>query len=136
MKPLILIDGGTRTLDLDKATVAFLRRPEPRDNRKVVTHEIYIDDVDAKERLVLKVRHTCTLAGNKPRGSRDEITIYTIIGYDPDKRRWGPEERSAYLEVSWENGKRLIDAITEHTKEAMDQFNGGKTWYAQARPYR
>lgn len=135
MSKLLIIDGGTRTLELEQATVGYLRRPETRDNRRIETVDIYIDDVSRQERLVLKVRHTSTLAGNKPRGSMDEVTLYTIIGYNPERNSWGPEERRADLEISWENGDRLVREITEHVQANFSQFDGGTTWYAKNRHY-
>lgn len=135
MSQLLIIDGGSRTLDTSKATIAHIYRPEYLNGQKREKVWFFIDDVEKQERLVLEVNHVSTLKGNKPKESRDRVVLTTIHGYNPEKNNWGPQQSISGLDISWKNGKRLIDEVTAHAQANFSQFDGGTTWYAKNHHY-
>lgn len=131
MTELTIIDGGNRTLDLDKATVLHIHRATIFNGVRTWIVELFIDDMAKQERLVLKVHHRTTLAGRKPCHGSDEVTLYTLYGYDQAQGKWGPTERRADMEISWQNGRRLVNAIHELAQQHFYQLcpPEGAHWY-------
>lgn len=129
MEKLVIVDGGTRTLDLTKATIIHLHKPRLDGGVQTAEVWLFIDDVEKKERQVLKLLHRTTLAGRKPRWGEDSIQLTTIYGYDPEKKSWGPSERQSHMEIDWKNGKRLLAEIQDLALAHFDAYNGGPHWY-------
>lgn len=129
MNQLTLVDGGSRTLDLNKATVIHLYPPRLHDGIRTEVAWLFIDDRAKQERLVLSVQHRTTLACRKPRWGSDSIELVTIFGYNPEKNNWGPTERRSDMEIDWKNGKRLLTAIQDLAMAEFAAYNGGPHWY-------
>lgn len=129
MSLLTMIDGGSATLDLDKATIIYLFEPRYRDG--IRTHEVwlFVDDKDRAVRLVLKVLHRATTACRRPRHGSCSIQLTTIYGYDPQNNRWGPSEHQSYMDIEWPNAKRLIEEIDALAQAEFTQLEGGHSWY-------
>lgn len=129
MEKLLIVDGGSRSLDLSLATIGHIYPPTFSSGRRYDEVHLYFDDKAKAQRLVLKVKHYSTLSGRKPKWGEDEVVLYTIDGYDPDKNQWGPSERRSELPIDWKNGARLLAEMTEHIRAHFTQYNGGIHWY-------
>lgn len=130
MTQLILIDGGSRTLDLARSTVITMERPNVYNGYRRHPVLLYVDDKERKERLVLKFEHVTTLTGNKPRKHpTTELGLTTIMGYDPDKNCWGPTERRSFMDIEWANSRRLLEEITAYRDLHFEPYGRHVTWY-------
>lgn len=132
MSQLLIIDGGSRTLDLSQCHIGHIYKPEIRAGRRVEQLWLFFDDRAKEERLVLQLLHRSTHKGNEIRGTMSDIKLTSIFGYDPQKNRWGPTERHSDMQITFANGKRLVQEMTAHIHATMNQFNGGAHWYAPA----
>lgn len=126
---LLMVDGGTNTLDLTKATIVRDNASRFHDGIRIQEIHLYIDHKDKEERQVFKVVHRSTLGNRKPRWGSDTIELTTIYGYNPDKNVWGPSERRSDMEIEWKNGKRLIKEILEFAQAELVQRRPGESYY-------
>lgn len=129
MERLTMVDGGSATLDLTKATIIHLHNPRFHDGIRTLEAWLFIDDKEKAQRQVLVVKHRTTLADRKPRWGSDSLKLTTIYGYDPEKNCWGPTERRSEMDIEWKNGKRLIDEIQDLALADFDAYRGGPHWY-------
>lgn len=105
---MIFIDEGSAGFDVDKITIVTLRPVRFHDGKRIENVWVYEDDPDKQQRRVLQFDHITTLTGRAPRTVTPGVKLTTIYGYDPVNRRWGPQERTAYLDCTWKNTARLL----------------------------
>lgn len=113
---------------------------QPQINKRSITYReqttVYVDDVDAQLRLVVRLTVESKKRGTKRvpiPNSFPSVSISRLEGYDPEKNTWGtlshtteyPQEHSP--DEAWEAHKQL-EAIRSTMKQDS-RYN----WYAVAR---
>lgn len=135
MEKLIFTEGGRAGFDVDLITIVTLWPVAIHDARRHEEVWVYEDDTAKQVRRVLKFTHVSTMGGRAPRHHLGELCLSTIYGYDPERHRWGPEERNSYLATDYSNTRRLL-AETRQLIEQLDlrkDPSGGMSYYRRSK---